>query len=243
MDQFTFIPDTPSGSRPIVCNATMARHLVNRLSAHPDSSIGKTYLHALCGLALQSLEKHSGLPIASAQLCAAFRDPERTIGALPPSSNAETLLRESLLDYVQGLRRNTQDFEECMVAVQAMESSAPEILVTPDNTPSPLYFQERKAAQEFVGKFAFKTYALRETLVESIVALYANHRPIDATTLLNILWPGGHIDMRPSLIEGCACGQARAVLSRLVHRSSDEQQIMYSAAAHMYAAMSELIGA
>ncbi|MBI5381889.1 MAG: hypothetical protein HZA31_08315 [Opitutae bacterium] len=240
--QLSFLSDT-TPNRPALANPRMAANLLQRLlgqdelAATADPTL-VSFFQAIFPPAVAAAERKHGLPVSKTTLRPFLDDPLAAIAFLPPMRPDEVERTDMLLGFVQSRLEAEKDRTRIAAAVERLLGArVPEMLITPDGIPSPLYASDRSEASEvFAPLIATVPPQAAECLVESFVLLRAAHHSDVQAGIAKLFWRQSTGPAEP-YIAGCPDGRARAFFADMWKKSEESQRQIYAAVdlANLYA--------
>lgn len=235
--QLSLLRDTPS-HRPPVVTARMASHVLLRLfgqvGAKPSANLASpsaetVFFQAVFPLITLAAERLSGLPVTKSTLRPLLENPAATIASRPPTRPEELEATESLLEFVNRRLATPADQARHQAAVGALlHNHVPEVLITQDGIPSPLFAHDRiEAGELFAKETGGHSKAATECLIEAYVLLRANHCDV-RDGIARLFWPHGTDKAAEPYLYGCADGRARAFFRDLLLLPERQQRELFS---------------
>lgn len=235
--QLSLLRDTPS-HRPPVVTARMASHVLLRLmgqvGSQPSEALASpsaetVFFQVVFPLIALASERLSGLPVTKTTLRPLLENPAATIASRPPTRPEELEATESLLEFVNRRLSTPADQTRHLAAVGSLlHAQVPEVLITQDGIPSPLFARDRQEASElFASDANGHSKAAAECLIEAYVLLRANHCDV-RDGIAKLFWPHGSDKSAEPYLYGCADGRARAFFRDLLLLPERQQRELFS---------------
>jgi hypothetical protein len=228
--QLSLLNDLPQHRAPVT-TPRMATNVLLRLlgqvgpmpAGAPAPSASAVFFYALFFPAVSAAEKTHGLPVTKTTLRPFLEDPVGAINLTTPTRPDEIARAEALLEFAR--HRLEKEYDRKLIeaaTVDLLGPRAPELLITPDGIPSPLFATDRaEAAGRLAPLLGPDAAEAAACLTEAFVLLRANHCEVQ-TGVERLLWRQDRASAELHL-GGCADGQARAFFRDLLSAPEERQ--------------------